>query len=153
MGINETYWTKTMEVVATTTGDVYNKFISTWNAQINTTQPYYDMFSVLDHFNGTLYVDGWDCFDFAVNALQVLYGSKNVILISNYIDYGAEFDVQGSLGKDDINIYSSIVPENMTEQYNTNPAVRETIIDFFELIQDQVFYAASTTNISFRQAT
>jgi hypothetical protein len=125
LGINETYWTKTNEVVAITTGDVYNKFINTWNAQINATQPYYDMFSILDHYEGTLYVDGWDCFDFAVNSLQVLY------------EYGAEFTAQGPIGKDDVNVYTSIVPENMTEQFNNDPAVKETIIDFFELIQAQ----------------
>ena len=55
--------------------------MSTWNAEVNDTRPYYNMFSILSHFGGTLYVDGYDCFDYVMESFQILSG--NTIITSD----------------------------------------------------------------------
>ena len=43
MGINETYWTVYNGIVGVISGSGYNSFMANWNANVNTTNPYYGM--------------------------------------------------------------------------------------------------------------
>jgi len=122
-GINVTYWDEYMDVVGVMSGDSYNQFIAGWNAQVNASKPYYNMFSIRHAWNGTEWVPGWTCFDFVEEAFNQLYA------------LGAQFDNSKSLNRNYINIYSQTAPSNVTGAYYSDPTMHEVIVDFYELIE------------------
>jgi len=125
MGINDTYWDVYNEVVAIVDGTTYNEFISGWNANVNQTDLYYEMFGVLNHWGGAVYITGWTCFDYVFAAFQVL--SQN----------GGQFDKSLTVVRDYINIYSSTPPVNVTLQYLTDSSIHQEIVEQYELIEDK----------------
>jgi hypothetical protein len=73
--VNWTYWVGPSVKVSTISGALYNQFISTWNAAVNQSYPYYNMFAIMEKFGGKEYVEGWDCFDYVFAAFQYLHGT------------------------------------------------------------------------------
>jgi len=122
MGINETYWNVYNEVIGIINGTTYNEFMNVWNANVNNSNKYYNMFSIMNHFNGKTFYQSWNCFDFCWKAFDIIYG------------LGVDFDYTKSLVKDDINIYTLIPPINVTDQYKSDPTLRQTIVDLYDLL-------------------
>jgi len=123
MGINETYWDVYNEIIGIIDGNTYNDFMSGWNANVNDTYLYYDMFSIMNHFGGTNYFHSWTCFDYVFAAFDQLY------------EMGAEFDYSKVVQRDDSNIYTSSTPVNVTQEYLSNPTLHNEIVDLYELIE------------------
>jgi len=122
MGINWTYWEGTY-VVGMVSGDQYNSFLSTWNANVNSTQPYYNMFGIMEKFGGKVYVKSWDCFDFAWSAFNWFYAN------------GATFNTSVNINRNVVNFYSGDYPPlDVTTLYSTDPNTHNEIIDFYEVI-------------------
>jgi len=132
-GINETYWTAAQELVGVISGDLYNKYIVSWNSQINETNPFYNMFSVTSRFGATPWLPSWDCFDFIWASFDILH------------QWGAKFNTSLRLKRDFANIYSSIQPVDFTEMFAEDDNIKEDIIDFFAFIQ------ASFDELSFEE--
>jgi len=61
-GINSTYWTIIQEV-GYLTGEQYNTLLE-WVGTINSTSPWYDLWSVYDEWPGTPFIKSQDCFSF-----------------------------------------------------------------------------------------
>jgi len=123
MGINETYWDVYNEVIGVMSGDMYNSFMAGWNANVNNTYLYYDMFTLMNHFDGTTYFSSWTCFDYVFAAFDQLY------------DLGAKYDYSKTVQRDLSNIYTSTIPENVTARYYSDPTVHGEIVDMYELIE------------------
>jgi len=123
LGINETYWDVYNEIIAVIDGDTYNKFMAGWNAQVNSTYLYYDMFTLMNFFGGTTYLHSWTCFDYVFSAFDQLYA------------LGAQFDYSKVVQRDDSNVYTRSVPENVTAQYFSDTVVHNEIVDLYELIE------------------
>jgi len=133
LGINWTYWDAGTYVVAEISGDLYNTFLSTWNANLNQSQPYYNMFGIMEKFGGKSYVKSWDCFDFAWNAFNFLYAN------------GGTFNDSVHINRNVVNFYTgSNAPLDVTKLYNTDPDTHNEIIDFYEVlganIEDVTFW-------------
>jgi len=126
LGINETYWTQ-YHHVGTINGTGYNAFFSGYNAQVNLSHPYYAQFTVQDHWNGTVYLPSFDCFDFAWEAMQHL------------ADLGMQINSSiKTLNRDVCSWYTKTVPIKVTVLYEHDPIYRERIVHFYELIQANV---------------
>jgi len=123
MGINKTYWDVYNEIIAVIDGDTYNKFMAGWNAQVNSTYLYYDMFTLMNHFGGTTYLHSWTCFDYVFAAFEELY------------EMGGQFDYSKVVQRDDSNIYTRSSPQNVTAQYYSDPVLHNEIVDLYELIE------------------
>jgi hypothetical protein len=122
MGINTTYF-KGINLSATTNGSVYNDFISTWNPKVNETQPFYNMFGVTSHYQGIIWLQSWDCFDYSWAAFQA------------FADRGVVFGSSISASRNFVNFYSWAQPKKVTEEYYNNQTVRADIINFYELTE------------------
>jgi len=123
MDINTTYWISGTYKVTTIPGNMYNDFISQWNAKVNVTEAFYDMFAVMDKWGGTCFVESWDCFDYVWESFQVLY------------DMGAKLNESLILNRDFSNIYVTEPPTDVTPLYFADPRVHDEIVAFYEFIE------------------
>jgi len=123
LDINYTYWEAGIYETTVVNGTLYNMYISDFNSAINATYPFYNLFSVLEHFGATPWLPSWDCFDFIWSSFRF------------FADNGAVFDPNLKLKRNFANIYSSQPPIDYTELANEQPQIRENIIEFFEFIE------------------
>jgi len=121
LGINETYWTAGQYAVSVINGDLFNDYIVNYISSVNASYPYYNMFAVLDQFGVKPYLPSWDCFDFVWASMAYLYAS------------GAKFDYSYQVKRNFANIYSA-EPIDYTDLYESDPVVKNSIIDFYEFI-------------------
>jgi len=123
LGVNRTYWTSYYPLIHHLPGSLFNRFLFEVIPQINTTWEYYNMFSIMDHWGGTVYLHSWDCFDFVVTSLRQL------------ASWGAEIDNSQNVNRDYTNIYAREPPLRVTDLYYLDPHVRSDIIAFYEVLQ------------------
>jgi len=121
MGVNSTYWT-TILPLAILSGSQYNSFMANWNSKINSTNEYYNMFSIMSG-NGTLvFVPSWNCFDYVWTAFDYLYG------------IGVRFDPENKPYYLYSMMRSSDPPVDITQLYYANATVHQSVNQFFEII-------------------
>jgi len=121
-GINETYWNTAQYVVTTINGSQYWDFLSIYNAKINSSRPYYNMVSVVDTYGSPPYVSSWDCFDFAFDAFNYLYG------------IGAIFNDELTVSRNYANVYGD-VPEDVTILFERDSTTHNNVIGFYEVLE------------------
>jgi hypothetical protein len=122
MGINDTYWTTSVDKITTIDGSVYNSFLSDWNAVANATHPYYNLFAIREAWNDISWVPSWTCFDFVWDGFSFM--AKE----------GSQFP-NVTIKRDFSNFYSSQPPIDITHSFETNEVVRDAVIDFYEFIE------------------
>jgi len=122
LGINDTFWNQGDYLISVVGGTVYNDFISGYNAQLNDSHQFYNMFTIMDHWDGQVFFQGWDCFEFCWDAFRNLHRA------------GVQFTVP-KLERNFMNLYTANPPILITDLYNNDPTVRKEVIDFYELIQ------------------
>jgi len=125
LGINEQYWETSRTIISVINGSLYNDFMSQFNAHVNDTQPYYNMFGIAAERFGKIFLPSWDCFDYVWGGIDWLY------------EHGAHFTTSQQLSRDYSYFYTGTPPLNVTELYNTNNIIRNEIIDMYELFQLQ----------------
>lgn len=122
-GIDSLYWYAGQYRVANINGSAFNKYITQWLPTVNGSQPYYDMFSVVDAATGKFWITSYDCFDFVWQSFRILYGEN-----------GTLFDYSVNISRNFITIYGE-APMYYTTLFDEDPAIREQVIDFYAFIQ------------------
>jgi len=121
-GINITYWEGGRHLITNINGSLFNNFISNWSPNVNLTHAYYDMFGIVDLVANVVVLPSYDCFDFVWATLTFFY------------DNGAKLDYSTNVSRNYIMIYGG-TPLDVTELYEYDSNVHQSIIDFYTFIQ------------------
>jgi hypothetical protein len=116
--INQTFWYSNREIVANLNGTTYNNLMK-WIGSYNTTNPWYNIWTVLYNWPGKILFASEDCFSFVWNTFRYLEGlgvkiipSKAKVSMLAFYSYNPPVQVDytnPTIKKDIVKFYTSMV--------------------------------------------